>query len=216
MRNASLPHSEREPEYKPEDLLRRLRQHHEGVLTFEGVAESVRFVLDPATGQPVLPVPTRAFDAEALSLFAPDDALDNPDCLQLLATPALVDPERDEACDRFAAYFGKPLHARWARLEVQSLKRLDHVIDGDLVRLANPLRRCEGALCRHANVSPELVARACERQTGTKPEQPLVVGVDPWGADVRARFGILRLEFAVPVSTEDEAKAALASLLRRP
>jgi hypothetical protein len=208
------PHSLPHPEHDPADLLRRMRCFHEGVLCFRDVTASVRYVLDPASGQPVLPVPAFALESEELALFSPDDALDNPDCLQLLATPTPVDPDRDEACDHFAAYFGKPSHSRWARLEVQSLKRLDHVIDGDLVRLANPLRKHEGALCKLANAHSAAVARACATQTGTAPEHPLVVGVDPWGADVRARFGIIRLEFAQPVSTEAEAQAALAHLLR--
>lgn len=192
-------------------ILRRLRQHHAGVLSFAGLVESVRFVLDPATGQPVLPVVSRAFDDDTITLFLPDDS--RADCLQIAAVPRELDPLREEACDRHGAYFGKPAHPRWAMLEVESVKRLDDVLDGDLVRLANPLRRHEGRLCREVNEHPQELAFACERSTGVTPSEPHTVGIDPWGADVRARFDILRLEFPQPVSTADEAREQLAQLL---
>jgi len=42
------------------------------------------------------------------------------------------------------------------------------------------------------------------------------VGVDPWGADVRARFDIIRMEFPQPVSTDTEARDQLSALLGVP
>lgn len=195
------------------DLLRRLRLYHEGVLLSGEVASPVRFVLDPLSGQPVLPVEAGVLGAESVSLVSPDDATDNPDSLQVHARPVEVDPHSHEACDRYQAYFGKADHARWALLQVDSLKRLNTVIDGDLVRLSNPLRRTEGALCRAANAHLPELARACKHRAGTAPEQPLTVGVDPWGMDVRARFGVLRLEFSIPVSTPDEAREAMGQVL---
>jgi hypothetical protein len=195
------------------DLLRLLRAHHEGTLLFADRSEPVRFVIDPASGQPVMPVPGFVLSCDAVTLCAPDDSFDNPDCLQVLAEPVEVDPQREPACDRHAAYFGRPAHARFARLTVHSVKRLGEVIDGDLVRLANPLARHEGALCKLANAAPDLVADLVARASATRPEHPMVVGVDPWGIDVRARFGVIRVEFPAPVSTDTEARAALESLL---
>lgn len=195
-------------------MLRRLRMHHGGVLSFGETVETVRFVLDPLTGQPVLPVPGRALDGGSAVLFLPDDSA--PDCLQVTGVPREVDPGREEACDRHGAYFGKPAHARWALLEVDSVKCLDEVVDGDLVRLTNPLRKHEGRLCRAVNEHPRELAGACVRVAGVAPEEPRMVGVDPWGADVRARFDVLRLEFPRPVSTPDEGREQLASLLGVP
>ncbi len=192
-------------------ILRRLRLYHAGVLSFAEMVEPVRFVLDPATGQPVLPVVGRALDEGSVLLFLPDDS--RPDCLQVSASPREIDPNREEACDRHGAYFGKPAHARWAMLEVESVKRLGDVVDGDLVRLANPLRRHEGRLCRAVNEHPQALAAACERLAGVAPGEPRMVGVDPWGADVRARFDIVRLEFPEPASTPDEGRDRLGGLL---
>ena len=194
-------------------VLRRLRRSHMGVLRFGDVFEIVRFVLDPASGQPVLPVVGHALDFDSVLLCTPDDAHANPDCLQVTANPVEIDPLRDEACDRHGAYFGRPAHTRWARLEVESIKRLDEVLDGDLVRLANPLRRHEGRLCQAANKHEAAIARACERSQGITPESPRVVGVDPWGMDVRARFDVLRIEFDEPASTPDEGRDRLSRVL---
>ncbi|HYF15542.1 MAG TPA: hypothetical protein VD971_10780 [Phycisphaerales bacterium] len=195
-------------------MLRRLRQHHEGILSFGELVEPVRFVLDPASGQPVLPVPYSALGYDSVVLFAPDDGLDNPECLQVTAAPQEIDPNREEACDRHGAYFGKPAHVRWARLLVESVKRLDEVVDGDLIRLANPLRSAESELCRAANADPAKLAAACERMLGVKPAEPKAVGVDPWGIDVRARFGVARLEFPEPVGTKEEAVAMIEKTVR--
>jgi hypothetical protein len=197
----------------PHDLLRRIRTFHEGVLLLDGTTQRARFVLDPLSGEPVLPVPAIAFETEQVVLCLPDDGFDNPECVQVVGLASEIDPLREEACDRFGAYFGKPAFPRFARLRVASVKRLDDVLDGDLVRLANPLRKSEGALCKFANAHEVSVAHACERLLGTRPTKPLVVGVDPWGIDVRATFGIMRLEFPQPVSTDDEARQAIAALL---
>jgi hypothetical protein len=204
------------PADDPADILRRMRLWHEGVLCLDGDdprPRTVRFVLDPATGEPVLPVEPSVIGAEGVNLFTPDDAFENPDALKIMAQAQEVEPDRSEACDRYLAYFGSTSAPRWARLRVVCVKRLDSVIDGEMVRLANPLRSAEGALCMAANRHAEQIAMACARQTGTSPRSPAVVGVDPWGADVRARFGVIRIEFAHPVSTPDEARGALSDVL---
>ncbi|MFO0856715.1 MAG: hypothetical protein U0640_05070 [Phycisphaerales bacterium] len=200
------------------DFLRRLRTFHEGVLAFGetlgDVTEPCKFVLDPLSGEPTLPVAAEAIRSQDVMLFAPDDSLDNPECLQVFATCTEINPNTHEAADRWLAYHLKPTHARWAKLNIQSVKRLDEVIDGDLVRLANPLRQHEGALCKFANQHQAALANACERQLHTRPENPFAVGVDPWGLDLRARFGVLRLEFETPVSTPEEARTAISRTLQ--
>ena len=195
------------------DMLRRLRLFHEGLLLFGDLHERVRFVLDPLSGQPVLPVPVYALEVDDLKLCLPDDAFENPECLQVSGIAKEINPNTEEACDRHMAYFGKPGHARYARIDVESIKRLDEVIDGDLVRLANPFRKHEGALCKFANVNPESIANTCQRTLGTRPDKPMVVGVDPWGLDVRVTFGIMRLEFPTLASTDDEARAMITQVL---
>ena len=101
-------------------------------------ARAARFVLDPATGQPVLPVLADVFTAGEVALLAPDESTDS---LQLLASPIEIDPARHEACDRHQIYFGRPEFARWALLEIESIRRLDDVLDGEIPRYAEALDR---------------------------------------------------------------------------
>lgn len=202
------------PTPNPADLLRRLRAYSEGVLILpDEEVRSIRYVVCRRTGMPMASVPAIVLEAAHATLCIPDDGFDHAERLQLVGQAVEVDALRDEGADRLLAYFGKPAHTHIARLEASSLQRLDQVIGAELVALESPLRSAEASLCKLANAQPARVARAVERATGTLPETPLVVGVDPWGLDVRARFGVLRVEFAQLVSTPDEARAALAALL---
>ncbi len=198
-------------------ILARLRQFTNGVLAFGesvgDVTEPCKFVLDPASGEPVMPVGAETLRSEEVMLYLPDDALENPECLQVHASAQEINPDREAAADRWLAYHQRPTHARWARLIVQSVKRLDEVIDGDLVRLANPFAKDEGRLCKLANLHSSKVSAAVQRLLGIRIEQPMVVGVDPWGIDVRHSFGVLRMEFEHPASVASEAIVALETLL---
>jgi hypothetical protein len=196
------------------DFRRRLWEAHEGVLRIGERAEDVRFVLDPASGQPVLPVPTDVVvGGEAVALLTPQDT---DDALQVLATPVEVDPRRHEACDRYLIHFGRAEHPRWALLEIESVKRLDEVLDGAEVVGESPLRGVEAELCRALNASPGRLAAACEASARVRIESPRAVAVDEFGVTVRARFGVVRIAFAREASDADAARALVARLLAPP
>jgi hypothetical protein len=190
---------------------RRFRRFHEGVLAIDERVEPVRIVIDPLSGRPVTPVPPAALEAEALTLHLPSD---DPGALHVFGRAAEVDPLRDGACDRWLVYFGKPGFARWMALEVEGVKDVDVVLDGSEVQLPNPLHSCEGEVCRWLNQRPHELGAACGRSVGTTPAAPRAVGLDPYGIDVRATFGVMRLEFPVAVGAEADARAVLEDLLR--
>lgn len=190
---------------------RRWRAQSEGVLLVAGRVEPVRFVHDPGTGRPVMPVPGDALRSdEPLTLLTPDE---QDDALQLLGEPEAVDPRADGACDRHRAWFGEPEHGAWMRLRVECVKRLDEVVDAEGVVMPNPLRAFEGALCRVLNADPAALGRACVGRAGAAIERPMAVGVDPHGVFVRARFGVVRVEFASEAGDEAGARAEIAALL---
>jgi hypothetical protein len=66
---------------------------------------------------------------------------------------------------------------------------------------------------REANAPPALLASACERMAKVRPSTPRAVGVDPYGLDVRAEFGPVRLEFEGVHATEEAARRALRAVL---
>lgn len=193
--------------------LRRLRSEHAGLLLVDERLDPVRFIIDGATGDPIMPVPGDALELESVTLYAPDDTSGS---VQILGSAIAIDPTRHEGADRFIAYFAKPSYPRWARLEIESLRLDAIVLDSADVRTPNPLYGpVESALCKLLNLDLVRLGRLCEREIGTAPANPLCVGVDSFGIDVRARFGIVRLEFPAMVTTPEAARAIVEDMLNR-
>ena len=106
-----------------------------------------------------------------------------------------IDPLRDGACDRWEVYHGKPRWARWAAMDVESIKSTDIVLDSAEAQAMSPLDASEPAICKWVNQNHAGALReVCLRSVKTEPESALLVGVDPYGMDVRARFGVMRVE----------------------
>ena len=116
----------------------------------------------------------------------------------VLGNAAEIDPGRDGACDRWQMYHGKPRLSRWAAIEVESIKSTDTVLDRDEAQIESPLSAAEPALCRWVNKEHAAALReVCRRSVGTAPQSALLVGVDPYGMDIRAHFGVMRVAFCV-------------------
>ena len=79
---------------------------------------------------------------------------------------------------------------------------LGYFVDGQALARANPFAAQEPALCKELNAHcREAVARAALAASsgGHKLVDPKVVGVDPWGIDVRAQLGIARIPAGTPL-----------------
>lgn len=177
-----------------------------GVLLHGELVTPVRFVLDARSGDPVMPVPRIALEEESLTLFIPEE---RDDALQVMGPPVPIDPARHDACDRHSAYFGRPDHTHWIMIDVEGGRMGDMVFDGADLDCDNPLHADETALCRRLNADPVRLARLIGAPAAT------AVGVDRFGAHVRARFGIARLEFPREVLTVEEAARAIDTILGR-
>ncbi len=188
-----------------------LRENRAGALSAGGIVAPVGFIIDGATGRIVIPLPRTTAGAEFV-LFVPEES---DDALQAL----LHDPmdASEEMCDRWRAYHGTPRTAKWGSFSIESARLGGAVIDGGALRLVNALRASEAALCRRANADRAALTRVCERLAGVAVAEPVCVGVDAFGLDVRARFGIVRVPFDGEVAAES-APGALERLLsgRRP
>lgn len=179
---------------------------------------SVKFVFDASTGKLVMPVETgfaHAGSGEAVEmvLFAP--AEQDWDIHVSLAPSVIPRPESEECVDRWGAYHGSTSNTAWVRCSVTAGKSESGVFDQEHLEVPNPLGRAEYALIRRANTDPRALSAACKSFAGTLVADPLCVGVDPLGVDVRARFGIVRIEFPVGIhaSTPDAAQAQIDRLL---
>lgn len=175
---------------------RALRACHAGILFYDGTPEPIRLVLDNETGRPVIPVAPRVFDADEHVLHLPEEG---PGSLQLLVIPEEVQPGVTPGVDRWRVYHGEAREPRWSRFAIDCARLGRAVLDGAELMQPNHLGPLEPALLRRAGADLARLARAASTAAGRDIENPLPVGVDPLGLDVRGRFGIVRLEFADPV-----------------
>lgn len=202
-------------EESPRDIIRRLRSLFEGMLVAEDHAESVYFVLDPASGYPVAPVANWLLDEEGvheaadLVLMTPDE---NSDSLQLLCRARRVRTDEFGGA-YYEAHHAKPAEGTLCLLEVESIKSGLSLATGEECCRPNPLAKIIGAICRTVNADRELLAEACDRALHVRPQSPVCVGVDPDGLSIRARFGIVRIPFDIEPADAEQALSLVADIL---
>jgi hypothetical protein len=99
---------------------------------------------------------------------------------------------------------------------IEAGKTETQVFSGEELSEPNLLTACEHRLVKALNADRALIAKACSRLRGVDVADPLVVGVDQLGVDVRARFGVLRLEFGSLCGDEQTALLECVSLFGLP
>lgn len=158
----------------------------------------------------------QAIEQEAPALLIPEES--EPE-LELLLDLQRRPPD-EAARDRWRAYHAasEPEHAGdWATAIAETVRLCitpgPEVFDGPEVCQPNPLRDHLTTLLRQPNQRPGDLARAVRQRIGEVSVAPVAVGVDPWGLDVRARFGVIRLEFETEAGDTDAAAAAIGALL---
>jgi hypothetical protein len=186
--------------------IRALRRHHRATLQHHERVAEVKFVLEAATRQIVMPVEPgfASDDVNSLLLWLPAESDWD---MQAVVNPQPIDrPEGSEAVDRWKAYHGTTSLTVWVRGEIEGVKTAADVFLIEDVQVPNPLGREEYGLIRRANADRTALAAACKLHAATLVTDPLCVGADPYGIDVRARFGIVRLEFPPGIQATTPAR----------
>jgi hypothetical protein len=181
--------------HPPLDALHFLRRHVSGVLVADDAIYPRRFVLDPSSGLPVLALPLGVEEAESIVLHVPDEGEPS---LQLLAELRWLDPHAPAdgaASDRFLIYHGKGEDSRLATLSIVDAKWTIGVALAEDVAVPNPVAGDEPRLCKQLNADRARLAALVLEHAGRDVAEPLAVGVDPDGMDVRTRTGLVRVEF---------------------
>lgn len=174
-----------------------------------GLNTAVKYIVG-VEGHPVAPLPVALVNAGVEALLAPDET---EAALQLLVEPVEVDAQGADA-DRWRIYHGPPTEPRFFRLNVLAARHGGEVFDASQIVARSPLAKAEPWLCRRLNRERRADLRAwCRRAARVDIPEPLAVGIDSYGVDVRARFGVVRLEFGSPMNDEASARAALEHLL---
>jgi hypothetical protein len=193
-----------EPRESPADDrfagVRALRRHHQGTLQFHERVAQVKLVVEGLSGQIVMPVePGFAISGEEMLLWLPAES--DWDAQASVVIRSIDRPEAIEAVDRWRAYHGETSVSAWIRAEIDGLKTESGVY-GDEVQRPNALGRAEYPLIRRANADRAKLIGACKLHAATLVPDAQCVGVDPFGIDVKARFGIVRLEFPPGIIAE--------------
>ncbi len=198
-------------ENRPDAAIRFLRRHYHATLVVDDSIFPRAFVIDPASGRPVIAAPPDLFDSHSVTLHVPDE---RDDALQLLVEPVPLDASRDAACDRLLIYHGRAEAAKFASLEIVDAKwRSDENIFTAL-RAANELHTDEPRLCRLLNSDLARFSDIVRTHAARETIEPKAVGVDPLGIDVRTRTGLVRLEFPDRL-TREKAIATIESWMAR-
>lgn len=193
-----------------------LRRHREGVLIADGDANTIRFVISGERGQIVFPTTPAVAESLELVLFVPDEAPQDSSELQLLLSPSRLDPERDLVIDRWRAYHGDPRLTVWLSCSIESARFEGEIVEEEPFSPPNLLAAAEPALCRLLNTDRSRLSALTEAYAGIAIREPLAVGVDDTGIDIRARFGIVRIFFPHPATTKGEAEATIQTMLEHP
>ena len=128
-------------------------------------------------------------------LYVPDYS---EDCMEMHVSIRQFSEHGEEGhlADRWQVYHGTPPDVQWAILEVDAARFHEMFIDGEGLQRENPFASEEPALCKQLNTSHQAqVVKACSTNTHVDVKNPLVVGIDPLGIDVRASHGIIRIQF---------------------
>lgn len=195
-----------------DDAMATLRAHRRGDLLFDDAVRSVRFVLDPQDGRLVMPAMVAMLSAAQPVLFLPEES---EEALQLLVSMEEIDGESHATADRWRIYHGEPEDVRWAACWIDSARLGPMVFDGDALMVPNALASDEPALCKELNADKDGLHRLCAQAAGVECENPVCVGVDPEGLDIRRRFDIVRIPFPKVAENADGVRAAVAGLVKQ-
>jgi len=184
-----------------------LRNFREGVLLADDVPHHAPFVIDGRLGRIVIPVTREVADAEQLVLFVPEE---RDDAMQLLIDAKEIEP--DSSCDRYLAYHGRAPHPHWIAAKIDAVRWADSILDGDEFDLRNTLHDGEPALLKKLNTDRAVLSRVCDHPVSA---EPVAVGVDPFGIDIRTRRGLVRIRFDGAIETGNDAALMVEELLVR-
>ncbi len=168
-----------------------LRSNSTGSLQFGQHLRDVRYVI-AADGRLILSVMVAMLEPAGLSLFVPgyEDG-----AMELSVTLGAFEEQGDGGAmaDRWRVYHGEPPDVRWAAAEIDAARYHDSFVDGEALVRPNPLVDNEASVCREVNGSRTDDLRDACAALGVDVPNPILVGIDPLGWDIRAAFGIIRI-----------------------
>lgn len=189
-----------------------LRATHKGELQFDEHLRDLKIVIAP-DGRIIAPVMVAMLEAADTVLFLPHA---DEHSLQAQVTLEKFDERGGNGglADRWRIYHGEPQDLNWAVVHIDAAKFRNAVIDGEALKEPNPLASDEARLCRETNsMHRDALRDLIHRKTGLTIEEPVMVGIDPRGLDVRGPFDVIRVPFDRPIADPSQVDAFLHAML---
>jgi hypothetical protein len=179
-----------------------LHSHLSGFIRFDGDRVAIKVIV-ANDGHLVAPVMESMLRSVETVLEMPDDGDES---LQVMVTLERMEPEGEHAglCDRWRAYHGDPEDVRWARMQIDASRFREWFVDGEALMVANPLAGEEMSLLKALNAQPRAFLKAFCTASKVDCKEPIAVGLDPGGIDIRRAHDTARLPF--PLRFEQAAQ----------
>lgn len=190
-----------------------LRANTKADLRFDEHLRPIRYVIAP-DGRLVSPVMVAMLDSVDTVLFIPE-CIENAMEVQVTLEEFTERGKHGELADRWRIYHGDPEDVRWAIMSIDGARHEGVVVDGDPLMRINPFTGsgAEAAICRHMNEDhQDDLRRLCLHFANVEIESPIMVGIDPLGIDVRARFDVYRVPAIEPMTSREDARRVLAAM----
>ncbi|MBT4585137.1 MAG: hypothetical protein HOC93_08680 [Phycisphaerae bacterium] len=173
-----------------------LRSNTTGTLRFGEHLHDVSYVFGN-DGLMIITAMVAMLQPQDMVMYVPEYA---EDCMEMHVTLEQFSEEGSGGvfADRWQMYHGEPPDIQWAKVTIDAARFHEMFIDGEGLHKENDFACDEPSLCKKLNGDIPKLITGCKRIAGIEVEAPVVVGVDPLGIDVRARFGIVRLAAELP------------------
>jgi hypothetical protein len=188
-----------------------LRGHTKADLQFDEHMRPLKYVVAP-DGRLISPVMVAMINAVDTVLFIPSN---EDGAMEVMVTLEQFDERTGEgggAADRWRIYHGEPEDVRWAFMSIDSARFEGVVVDGMALQQSNSLATDQSRLCKMMNESPEALRQMCLHFSKFTLEKPVMVGIDPQGFDVRARFEVVRVQATAPMNSPEKARLILKEM----
>ena len=182
-----------------------LRGNTTATIKFGEHTNDVSYVVCP-NGKLVIPVMIAMLQPCDTIMYVPEYA---EDCMEMhVSLRQFIDSGEDGLLsDRWNVYHGDSPDVQWALVDIDAARFHEMFIDGEGLCRQNPLADAEHSLCKQINENKEVLRTVCHAKTNVDVTDPVVVGVDPLGLDIRAPFGIVRVPTETPFVTTDDVLA---------
>jgi hypothetical protein len=162
------------------------------------------------TGELIIPAMVAMLQPCDTVMFVPDYS---EGCMEMHVSLRQFIANGDDGllADRWNVYHGDSPEVQWASVTIDAARFHEMFIDGESLCRENILAEIEGALCKELNAKcKEKVRALCVAKTLVNVEDPVVVGVDQFGIDIRAAFGIVRVPADAVLTSANDVHAMLA------